>query len=483
MISDNLHESQEFNSLTLKEKKILKEKANKKYETIKSQLPDFTFDNDTVTASGNFVFLNHFKNSLNLKDLVKNLVSFNRGDNAQYSDFDIINHLIDSNLVGKHSFLHCNDLLNDPGLRRIKGPESLPDESTIRKVFDKVEVDNIKELKEVMNSLLAKKAGLDGPREVWISIDDTVSVLYGEQEKGSSGYNPKRKGANSYKIKVSFIQDTDELININLYPGKVHSNGQFIEFLKETIDNLPQNTVLKGILADKGFFSQYNLEWLEKRQIQYLIKGKMYSSLKRQALIIPEDQWQYVGKGYHVAEKRCHLDSWKHDKRFVFIRYEEPVEPKNESQMSLPGLGAVYSYQAIVTNLEEDISPEDCWHRYNQRAIIENKIEEIKNGFAVNDNSQRKFLKNYIMILIRAISYNIFNWFKQALLPADLVKASIRTIRRIFINIPANVVKKGGRGYTVRLPDLIYLRDIIESIKDRLFMFAFRQCYCEMQSY
>ena len=174
-----------------------------------------------------------------------------------------------------------------------------------------------------------------------------------------------------------------------------------------------------------------------------------------------------------VAEKRYHLDSWKHDRRFIFIRYEKLVEPKNEDQMSLPGLGAIYSYQAIATNLQEDIDPEDCWHRYNQRAIIENKIEEIKNGFAVNDNSQRKFLKNYIGILIKSISYNIFNWFKQALLPADLMKASIRTIRRIFINIPANIVKKGGRKYTVRLPDLDYLQNIVGNTKDHLFYVCF----------
>ena len=483
MITDNLPESQEFDSLTQKEKETLNNKANKKRDSFLSKLTNFTFDNNTVTAHANFVFLDRFKDFIDLEDDINKFVNFNRGNNIQYSDFDIIDHLIDSNLVGKHSFFHCNDLLNDPGFQRIKNTEILPEESTIRKVLDKTDVHNIKELKEVMNSLLTKKARLDGPREVWISIDDTVSVLHGKQQKGSSGYNPKRKGANFYKIKFAFIQDSDELFDINLYPGKVHSNGQFIDFLKEAIKNLPKNTVLKGILADKGFFSQDNFEWFEEHQLKYLIKGKMYSSLKRQALSIPEKDWHYVGNGYYVAEKRYHLDNWKHDRRFVFIRYEKPVEPKNEKQMSLPGLGAVYSYQAIVTNLEEDILPEECWHRYNQRAIIENKIKEIKNGFAVDDNSQRKFLKNYVMALIRAISYNIFNWFKQALLPADLVKASIKTIRRIFINIPGNVVKKSGRRHTVRLPGLDYLQDIVESIKDQLFMFAFRQCYDEMQSY
>ena len=477
MIPESLHKSQEFSSLILKEKKILNDQADKMFQSLLSQLPDFAFDNDTVTSFGNFVFLDRFKGYIHLEKIINNFVNFNRGDNIQYSNFDILEHMIDSNLVGKHSFLHYNDLLNDPGFARIKDNNTPPDESTIRKVLDKVEVQNITELKEAMNSLLEKKSEHDGPRQVWISIDDTASTLYGKQQEASKGYNPKRKGANSYKIKVSFIQKTDELVNINLYPGEVHSNDQFIEFLEETINNLPQNTILKGILVDKGFFSEDNCKILEGKQLKYLIKAKMYSSLKRQALSIPENNWDYVGNGYYVAEKRCHLDKWEHDRRFIFIRNENLVKPKNEDQMSLPGLGAIYSYQAIVTNLAEDISPEDCWHRYNQRSIIENNIEEIKNGFAVDNNSQRKFLKNYIDIIIKAIAYNIFNWFKQALLPSNLVKKSIRTIRRIFVNIPANIVKKGGRKYTIRLPELNYLEEIVESIKDRLYMFAFRQCY------
>ena len=63
-------------------------------------------------------------------------------------------------------------------------------------------------------------------------------------KKSSKVYNPKRKGANSYKIKVSFIEETDELVIINLYPGEVHSNEQLIDFSDVTIDNLGENTIL-----------------------------------------------------------------------------------------------------------------------------------------------------------------------------------------------------------------------------------------------
>lgn len=207
----------------------------------------------------------------------------------------------------------------------------------------------------------------------------------------------------------------------------------------------------------------------------------MYNSLKKHVLSIPEENWEYVGNNYWVAEKRCCLDKWEHERRFIFIRQERTRNPENKSQLSLPGMETYFTYQAIVTNLEEDeASPEDGWHQYNQRALIENRIEEIKNGFAMDKNSQKKYLKNYADILIKAIAYNLINWFKQALLPVDLIKASIRTIRRIFINIPANIVKKGGRRLTVRLPEIKRIKEIIETIKDRLYMFAFRQCYSNL---
>jgi len=52
------------------------------------------------------------------------------------------------NLVAKHSFLHYNDLINDPGFLRIKDNNTPPDESTIHKVLDKIEIQNITELKK-----------------------------------------------------------------------------------------------------------------------------------------------------------------------------------------------------------------------------------------------------------------------------------------------------------------------------------------------
>ena len=104
--------------------------------------------------------------------------------------------------------------------------------------------------------------------------------------------------------------------------------SSLLNFSKETIDNLPQKTILKGLLVDKGFF----LKIIGSMCVFFTMRLK----------------------------KRCPLDKWEHDRRFIFIRHEKLVEPKNKDQMSLKGLGAIYSYQAIVNNLNEDIPLKEC---------------------------------------------------------------------------------------------------------------------------
>ena len=76
------------------------------YQSFLSKLFDFTFDNNTVTSFGNFVFLDRFKNYIQLEKTFKDFVDLNRSNNIQYSDYDILEHMIDSNLVAKHSYLH-----------------------------------------------------------------------------------------------------------------------------------------------------------------------------------------------------------------------------------------------------------------------------------------------------------------------------------------------------------------------------------------
>jgi len=78
--------------------------------------------------------------------------------------------------------------------------------------------------------------------------------LHGPQEEGEVGYNPRYHGHPSLKAKLAFVADSYELLNIKAYNGKIHSNGEFLEFFQATEQMLPQDLVAKGVRLDKGFF-------------------------------------------------------------------------------------------------------------------------------------------------------------------------------------------------------------------------------------
>jgi hypothetical protein len=198
---------------------------------------------------------------------------------------------------------------------------------------------------------------------------------------------------------------------------------------------LPPNYVLKGVRVDNGMCDEENIDYFEEQTLEYLVKLKMTARLRTQVLALPEEQWRDLDNHYSVAEMEYLPSGWKFPRRVVLIR-ERMV--KDTGQMYLPG-NAFYKYQAIMTNQEQ--APETVWRSYNQRGNVENKIDEIKDGFGVDENSQHEMLENRAFALIKGISYNIVNWFKKVALPET--NYEVQTIRRKILCVPGNVVGNG----------------------------------------
>ena len=130
-----------------------------------------------------------------------------------------------------------------------------------------------------------------------------------------------------------------------------------------------------------------------------------------------------------------------------------------------------YSYQAIVTNTED--KPLPLLRSYNQRANIENRIDELKDGYAVEQNSQHRMLNNLLFSWIKAIAYNLIVWFKQTLMPENMQRCEVQTVRRVVLKVPGNVVGS-GRYQHIRLAACPDLEAIVFTIQRRLRTFADR---------
>lgn len=427
------------------------------------------FDNESVTAFGNFHTIETFKQAIGLSSIIKDNFSLSKAPNSVYKAEDVLESLIDCCCLGFSRFEHMETLRYDPGYKDLKGIRISPSEKVFRDFFKLLgsETDkHIEELIKINLRLIERKSQWEGPREVTVDYDDTVVTLHGNQEGGEVGYNPRYHGRPSFKVKVSFIDGSSELLSLNLYGGKTHSNGGFLEFFKATERMLPHNYVLKRVRLDKSFFDQDNFEYFEGRYLEYVCKVPLKENLRKAIELIPEEEWEQKHEYVSLTSREFILPSWTKPRRFVIRRVKID---KETGQLTLPSC-EFYRYEVVVTNMEA--SPQEVMDFYDKRATVENKIDEIKDGFAVEEASQHERVRNHAFMLIKAIAYNLMNWFRQAILPEHKSKCEIKTIRREIINVPGNILG-AGRYHRIRLAANRVLAPIIEAIKSNLDAFLY----------
>ncbi len=114
--------------------------------------------------------------------------------------------------------------------------------------------------------------------------------------------------------------------------------------------------------------------------------------------------------------------NWETARRCVIYREAHETESTDDSQLTM--MVTTYTFQAIITNTE--LKPLPLLRTYNQRANIENRIDELKDGYAIEQNSLHYFMRNLLFCWIKVISCNLMVWFKQSLLPEDLQKCEIK---------------------------------------------------------
>ncbi|ABO50799.1 transposase, IS4 family [Desulforamulus reducens MI-1] len=483
MMVSQLITTNQLETMSRQQRRNLERKYQKKlnslqHQTSKSDLP-LRFDNSSVTAYGSFGILEAFKKAVDLPGMLKR-VSLKRHHNCKYSDTELLDTIIDALSLGLLRFSHMNALQTDPGYQKIKEVTQVPDESTLRNFVSLIcEQEALDQLSLVNQELLSLKAKCDQSREVWLDIDDSVLTVFGKQEGSKVGYNPRYHGRPSYKVKVAFISGTCELVNAGLYSGNVASNGQFMEFLKETLEILAnQNILVKGIRMDKGFFDEDNFAYLEEQGIEYICKAKLTSNMKKVIKYLDDqERWQPLSNHYAAAEITPPLPKWSKARRFVFIR--ETQEPKVSGEQLNFDL-KTFDYQVIITSSDE-YNPEEVWHQYNKRCNIENKIDELKVGLGFEKMSQAELDRNIAFMWLKVLSYNILNWFRLVLLDGKDSRAEVPTIRRKILNVPGNIV--GNDRYRhIKLAPNPWLQKVLKNAKEKLQEFLCTQAWVAVSS-
>jgi hypothetical protein len=427
-----------------------------------------SFNNMTVSNNASYTYVEAFKEAIGFESLIKDTVGYEKPANSTYAVCNIIEYMIDAIILGYSRFSHMEDLRKDPAYQKIKSFK-LPSEKVCRDLLKFLPKEAIAQIRSLNKKLLALQAQNQEPREVMLDFDDTVCTVFGNQEGASRGYNPRYHGRASFKEKVGIISQSHELLDLTLEEGTHHSNFNFIEFLESCIDTLPGSWYLKRIRADRGFFDQKNFEYLEENGYEYIVKAKIQKGVQKIIAYVNEHpkayKWITINKTFSVTEITVPLPAWDKARRFIIIRKSLPKTEDGQIMFD----EFTYEYQAIVTNIDYMTSVE-IFHDYNQRCNIENKIDELKQGFAFDKNSQINHKCNELFLIIKMIAYNLHNWFKRTFLPKDLIHHEITTVRRIFYKVAGNIVGNGWYKHIRFAPNKL-LERIINHIRTQLSTF------------
>src|SRR5208282_5382877 len=107
---------------------------------------------------------------------------------------------------------------------------------------------------------------------------------------------------------------------------------------------------------------------------------------------------------------RLKLLGWDRERRYVVVREQlrETKRSLGRKLLEVPG----YTFRVFVTNRSE--APEEIWRDYNQRACIEQRLEELKSDLAADDFCLREFFATQAAFLGVLRLFNLLGEFPRA---------------------------------------------------------------------
>lgn len=261
--------------------------------------------------------------------------------------------------------------------------------------------------------------------EIVLDIDSTDDPTHGQQE--FSFFNGAYE-QHMYHPLIVTERHTGCLLLAWLRPGKAASAAGATRLLLRLMKRLwaafPK--VKFRLRADAGFAGPEFYQFCEAFDIDYAVGIAANAVFRRQAAAV---QLQ-AQDGYHLNQQqpqRLFADfehqaaSWSKMRRICYKAEHTTIGT---------------NLRFVVTN--RDLEPEKLFAFYNDRGECENRIEELKNGFAAGRLSCHRFAANQMRLLLHAAAYNLVNLFRLRL-PRHLRSVQIEGLRNQVFKLGARV--------------------------------------------
>ena len=349
----------------------------------------------------------------------------------------------------------ADELTNEPVMTAILEKEALASQPTLSRFFNRMDEDTPSQLHQIMRELRKVIYSIKKPEFMLFDIDSTLLDTYGNQEGEGFNYHYQAHG---YHPLLCYDGLAGDLLKAELRDGTMYCSKEADLFMKplleEFADDFPDMPLyLRG---DSGFASPGLYEVLEDKNCKYAIRPK--ENARPRELAEEENRALYratssnqVDYAVEYGEFLYQAGSWGHPRRVVF-KTEKPY-----GQM-------IHLYTFIVTTLE--MEPYQVIQFYCGRGKMENFIKEGKSGFDFASVSSSSKLVNANRLLVHALAYNLFNWFRRLALAVGMRKQRIDSIRLKLLKIAARVVRSARYKYFKLCSSCPYKKEFYETLEN-----------------
>jgi len=333
-------------------------------------------------------------------------------------------------------------LMAHRGIRRLFGWTRVPDPTTFGRWLRRAGPALVPLLDGLLWQLVQHRWAVVGtPERVTLVLDSTVAVRYGRQQAGAErGYNPKKPGRPSHHPLLAFLQDTKDCLGVRWRPGSAHTAAGAEAWLEELVARLRAAGVADiTVRLDKGFFSRSMVETLGALDVDFLLKVPAHGWLRDH-----QRPWRRSARGEEIfpGHELWTTSGTLWGVRLLSLQTRRPLE--GEDLLALDTWEVPLSAH-VLTNIE-GIHAITAWRRYNQGALIEQRIAEL-GQLALGQTAVDDLDGNALLWGLGMLAYQILHILRTTALSGSWRTAQPRRLRLWLFRLPGRVTRHARKSY------------------------------------
>ena len=430
-------------------------------------------------------------------------VELSGSPNPIISHVDIVTAMIGLLTIGKCHYDDIEQFREDPFFKKSLNLSHVPSSPTIRQRLDDAGSSFNTILKEeyvYLLQTLGRLSSINVGEYSYIPLDLDVTPMDNSNTK-KEGVSYTYKGFDGYAPMMAYIGKEGYLVNLELRPGKQHSQSGTPSFLRETLQfarTITNETVL--VRMDSGNDAADNIKIFTEENFSFIIKRNLRRESKEKWRNIAMEQGSKIslggGRTRWIGKTERFIEGLEKPVSIIFDLVEKTQGPKG--QMLITPDIEVETYWTNIDNLsavQKIVLDESTGELKKGSASAKNKIldqnqrlaEAIINSYHAHGESEQfhsefktdmglermpsgKFETNTLILILGMMAYNILRLCGQESLKA--IDHFTETNEPLPINRRKGVFRRRIRSV---LHDIMFLASHI-TVSSRYTWISFGRC-------